>query len=61
MLPLEVSTKAEEINYIKYRETITKSNKKSTKEIKLDFTKDPQKSIDSLSGNNLSNSLYNKG
>ena len=50
MLPLEVSTKAEEINYIKYRETITKSNKKSTKEIKLDFTKDPQKSIDSLSG-----------
>ena len=49
MLPLEVSTKAEEINYIKYRETITKSNKKSTKEIKLDFTKDPQKSIDSLS------------
>ena len=50
MLPLEVSTKAEEINYIKYRETITKSNKKSTKEIKLDFTKEPQKSIDSLSG-----------
>ena len=50
MLPLEVSTKAEEINYIKYRETITKSNKKSTKEIKLDFTKDPHKSIDSLSG-----------
>ena len=49
MLPLEVSTKAEEINYIKYRETITKSNKKSTKEIKLDFTKDPKKSIDSLS------------
>ena len=50
LLPLEVAAKAKDLNIIKYRETITKSdtNKKTTKDITLDFSKDTIKSIDSL-------------
>ena len=49
LLPLEVASKAKELTTIKYRETIIKSpNKKSTKDITLDFSKDIVKSIDSL-------------
>ena len=49
LLPLEVASKAKELTTIKYRETIIKSpNKKTTKDITLDFTKDIIKSIDSL-------------
>ena len=48
LLPLEVSTKAKELNIIKYRETFTKNNKKTTKDITLDFSKDIIKSINSL-------------
>ena len=49
LLPLEVASKAKELTTIKYRETIIKSpNKKSTKDVTLDFTKDIIKSIDSL-------------
>ena len=49
LLPLEVASKAKELTTIKYRETIIKSpNKKSTKDITLDFSKDIIKSIDSL-------------
>ena len=49
LLPLEVASKAKELTTIKYRETIIKSpNKKTTKDITLDFSKDIIKSIDSL-------------
>ena len=52
LLPLDVASKAKEIKYIKYRETIIKSaNKKSSKEIVLDFTKDPVKNFDTLNPN----------
>ena len=49
LLPLEVASKAKELTTIKYRETIIKSpNKKSSKDITLDFSKDIIKSLDSL-------------
>ena len=49
LLPLDVATKAKELKIIKYRETLTNSqNKKSSKEITLDFSKDIPKTIDSL-------------
>ena len=49
LLPLDVATKAKELKIIKYRETLTNSqNKKSSKEITLDFSKDIPKSIDNL-------------
>ena len=48
LLPLEVASKAKDMTYIKYRETLTKNNKKITKNITLDFSKDTPKSINSL-------------
>lgn len=48
LLPLEVASKAKDMTYIKYRETLTKNNKKITKNITLDFSKDTLKSINSL-------------
>ena len=49
LLPLDVASKAKEMKIIKYRETTTNSaNKKSTKDITLDFSKDIIKSIDAL-------------
>ena len=49
LLPLEVSSKAKDMSKIKFKIITTKeNNKKSTAQITLDFTKDKQKSIDSL-------------
>ena len=59
LLPLEVSTKAKELKTIKYRETFTKNNKKTTKDITLDFSKDIIKSINSLPDKFLSYLTYN--
>ena len=53
LLPLEVASKAKDMTYIKYRETSTKNNKKVTKSITLDFSKDIPKSINSLPNNFL--------
>ena len=54
LLAIEVATKAKELNYIKYRETTTKSdNKKVTKNITIDFTKDQEKNLESLRPNFL--------
>ena len=58
LLPLEVSSKAKELNIIKFRQTITQSNnKKSTSQVTLDFSKDEPKSINSLPNEFLS-TLY---
>jgi SWI/SNF-related matrix-associated actin-dependent regulator 1 of chromatin subfamily A len=49
LLPLEVASKAKEISIIKFKSTTIKSNnKKSTVQISIDFTKDENKTIDSL-------------
>ena len=49
LLPLEVSSKAKDMSKIKFKITINKeNNKKSTMQMTIDFTKDKQKSIDSL-------------
>ena len=53
LLPIDVATKSEAMTEIKYRETSTKNNKKTTKTITLDFSKDIIKSIDSLPDNFL--------
>ena len=49
LLPLEVSSKAKDMLKIKFTITTNKeNNKKSTAYITLDFTKDKQKSINTL-------------
>ena len=53
LLPIDVATKSKDMNEIKYRETTTKNNKKITKTITLDFSKDIIKSINSLPDNFL--------
>ena len=59
LLPLDVATKAKDISFIKFRSTvINPSNKKrSSTQISLDFTKDEEKTINSLPNNFLS-TLY---
>ena len=53
LLPLDVASKSKDMTSIKYRETSTKNNKKITKTITLDFSKDTIKSINSLPDNFL--------
>ena len=49
LLPLEVASKAKDLQIMKFRQTITQSNnKKSTVQVTIDFTNDEPKSLDSL-------------
>ena len=58
LLPLEVASKAKDLQIMKFRQTITQSNnKKSTTQVTLDFSKDESKSLDSLPNQFLS-TLY---
>ena len=58
LLPLEVASKAKDLQIMKFRQTITQSNnKKSTTQVTLDFSKDEYKSLDSLPNQFLS-TLY---
>ena len=58
LLPLEVSSKANQISVIKFRQTINQANnKKSYPQVTLDYTKDESKSISSLPNGFLS-ALY---